>query len=169
MTTHFKSAALVAAGLLMAASSQAMAASAQMKDADGKSLGTIEIVAAGDGVKLSGTLSGLKPDEHAFHIHETGKCEPPFKSAGGHFAPGGTKHGKVEGGPHAGDMPNLTVDKNGKVRISETNDMVTLEKGAENSLMDEDGSALVIHAKADDYKSQPAGNAGDRVACGVIQ
>lgn len=169
MASNLKITTLLAAGLLAAGATHAMAASAQMKDPEGKSLGTVQVEEAGSGVKLTGSLTGLEPGEHAFHIHETGKCEPPFKSAGGHYAPGGTKHGEVEGGPHAGDMPNLTVGDDGKVSISQTNEKVTLKKGAKNSIFDSDGSALVIHAKADDYKSQPSGAAGDRVACGVIQ
>lgn len=163
-------AALATAGLLAAGSAHAADATAELKDPDGKSLGTLELSDEGSGVTISGDVSGLSPGEHAFHIHETGKCEgPDFKSAGGHFNPDNKKHGEVEGGPHAGDMPNITADDDGKVSISHTNDAVTLEKGPKNSLFDDDGSAIVIHAKADDYKSQPAGDAGDRVACGVIK
>jgi superoxide dismutase, Cu-Zn family len=107
--------------------------------------------------------------EHAFHIHAVGKCEPPFTTAGDHFNPGGKKHGlEAADGSHAGDMPNLHVPSNGDLSVEVVNPTMTLAKGRPNSVFDADGSSIVIHAKADDYKSDPAGNAGDRVACGVI-
>ena len=102
------------------------------------------------------------------HIHAVGKCEAPFESAGGHFNPGHTHHGMMSGEGHAGDMPNLHVPQDGSLSVEVLNREVTLEQGKPNSLFDNDGSSLVIHAKADDYKSDPAGNAGDRIACGVI-
>lgn len=162
--------AAAAAALVMSGSTLALAATAEMKDPDGKSLGTLEISEKGDGVMIEGTVSGLTPGTHAFHIHETGKCDgPDFKSAGGHYNPEGKKHGEVEGGPHAGDMPNIEADNDGKVSISQENAAVSLKKDAKNTLFDDDGSSIVIHAKGDDYKSQPSGDAGGRVACGVIQ
>ena len=99
-----------------------------------------------------------------------GKCEPPFTSAGGHFNPDGKKHGKMaDGGAHAGDMNNLEIPASGALTTDVVNDQVTLDKGRPNSVFKDGGTALVIHAKADDYKSDPAGNAGDRIACGVIE
>ena len=97
-----------------------------------------------------------------------GKCEPPdFKSAGPHFNPDDTKHGLMNAeGPHAGDMPNLHVPDSGKLTVEVLNEMVTLD--AEPALLDDDGSAIVVHAVADDYQTDPAGNAGDRIACGVV-
>ena len=112
-------------------------------------------------------LTGLA-GEHAFHIHAVGKCEPPFTTAGGHFNPAQHKHGFMSGEGHAGDMPNLHVPEGGALSIEVLNRDVTLAKGKPNSVFDADGSAIVIHAKADDYKSDPAGNAGDRIACGVV-
>jgi Cu-Zn family superoxide dismutase len=118
-------------------------------------------------VKLS--LKGAAPGDHAFHVHAVGKCEPPFTSAGGHFNPGAKKHGiEAAEGAHAGDMPNLHVPASGDLAIEVVNPMISLVKGQPNSVFDADGSALVIHAAADDYKTDPTGNAGDRIACGVI-
>lgn len=119
-------------------------------------------------IKLEGT--NLSPGEHGFHIHEKGVCEPPdFESAGGHFNPTGAEHGlQNPKGPHAGDLENITVLEDGTVETEVTASMVTLEEGKENSLFQEGGTSLVIHSDADDYVSQPAGNAGDRIACGVI-
>lgn len=161
--------ALLSAALLLGTSAAAYAASAKMIGPDGKDMGTLELTEASGGVQISGSISGLTPGEHAFHIHETGKCEAPFTSSGGHYNPLGNKHGKVEGGSHAGDMPNLTAGADGMVKISVVNAGVTLKKGEKNSVFDGDGSAFIIHAKADDYTTQPTGDAGGRVACGVIQ
>lgn len=162
-------ASLLAAALAWSAPAQAQSATAELKDTDGKEVGTLQLSESGDGVRISGELTGLSPGEHAFHIHETGECEPPFKSAGGHFNPTDAKHGKVEGGPHAGDMDNITVGEDGSVSIDVVNEMVTLKEGEQTSVHDDDGSAIVVHAGADDYESQPSGDAGDRVACGVIR
>ncbi len=158
---------------LMALTGPALAqdgAKAAMKDAKGQDVGTIALSESGGGVTLKLNLKGLPSGEKAFHIHETGKCEPPFKSAGDHYNPTGAKHGKeADGGPHAGDMENLKVGDDGTVSLTVVNEMVTLKKGEKTSVFDEDGSAIIVHAKADDYKSQPSGDAGDRIACGVIQ
>jgi superoxide dismutase, Cu-Zn family len=160
---------IFAAGLALAPPAYAGdTAHAVLKDKDGKEVGKAELTNTPSGVLIRLTLDGVRPGTHAFHIHAVGKCEPPdFKSAGGHFNPDGTKHGLMnEEGPHAGDMPNLHVPDSGKLTVEVLNEMVTLD--AEPALLDQDGSALVIHAGADDYRSDPAGNAGDRIACGVI-
>jgi superoxide dismutase, Cu-Zn family len=116
-------------------------------------------------VLIAVDLHDLKPGTHAIHLHETGKCEgPAFKTAGGHFNPAKKQHGFMTAeGPHAGDLPNIDVGADGKAKAEFIAGDATLA-----DLQDADGSALVIHAKNDDYKSQPAGDAGDRVACGVI-
>ncbi len=160
---------LVAFGVL-AAPAAALAASAQLKSAEGADLGTLTLTQTARGVRISGTVAGLTPGIHAFHFHAVGKCEPPFKSAGGHFNPAGSPHGKhTDGGPHAGDMDNLHVVDSGPVQVDIVNDRVTLSTAVKHSLFGKDGSAIVIHAGADDYRSQPSGAAGARVACGVIK
>lgn len=168
---RFFAALSVACTLGVAASlpAHAQTAKAALKDAGGKEVGTVQLIQTPHGVLLKMALKGVAPGEHAFHIHAVGKCEPPFTSAGGHFNPASKKHGmEAKEGAHAGDMPNLYVPANGELTVDVANHMVTLAKGQPNSVFDADGSAIIIHAGADDYKTDPTGNAGDRIACGVI-
>ncbi|KHK91074.1 superoxide dismutase family protein [Novosphingobium malaysiense] len=137
---------------------------------DGQSLGMITLQQLPTGVLVSTDIKGLPEGEHGFHFHEKGICNPAegFKTSGGHFAGGDHKHGlMVEGGPHAGDMPNQYVGPDGVLKEQVFNTGVTLTPGPK-SLLDADGSALVIHEGADDYMSQPSGAAGSRIACAVI-
>jgi len=136
-------AALLVATVSMPVHAAGEMANAQLKDASGKAVGDVDLMQTPAGVLIKLQIKGLPPGEHAFHVHAVGKCEAPFESAGPHFNPGNHKHGIMSGEGHAGGKPN--------------------------SLFDNDGSSLVIHAKADDYKTDPAGNAGDRIACGVVQ
>lgn len=125
-----------------------------------------------DAVLLRVTLSGgvVPPGAHGFHVHETGRCEPDFGAAGGHYAPRGHEHGILHPeGKHAGDLPNAHLETTGRTEFEVLAHGLTTRAGATGTLFDNDGSAFVIHADADDYRSQPSGAAGDRVACGVIQ
>ena len=161
------SAALLATGLALPAAAET--GKAALQDKSGKDVGSVELSQTPAGVLLKLSLKGLPAGAHAVHIHAVGKCEPPsFESAGPHFNPANTKHGMLSGQGHAGDMPNLHVPPNGELSIEILNAAITLEKGKPNSVFHPGGTAVVVHEGVDDYKSDPAGNAGARLACGVI-
>lgn len=143
---------------------------ADIANAQGQKIGTAMIHPSDSGVRIDVEVSQLSPGTHGIHIHTVGKCEgPAFASAGGHFNPTTKKHGKDNPeGSHAGDLLNIEVGADGTGKASLLAPNATLGEGA-NSLFHEGGTALVIHEKADDYKTDPAGNSGARIACGVIQ
>ena len=141
-----------------------------IKDAKGASIGMAMVSAKDGGISIDLDVKGLTPGEHAIHIHSVAKCEGPgFTTAGPHFNPATKKHGmQSPDGPHAGDMMNFTVDAKGNAKATVTNDKVTMKDGEANSIYANGGTALMIHAAADDMKTDPGGAAGDRIACGTI-
>jgi len=144
--------------------------SVEMFNKDGDSLGTVEITEEADGLGLKVALEGLPPGEHGFHIHEKGECnQPDFISAGNHFNPDENKHGLLHPeGAHAGDLPNIIVDDNGIVDVELTAPNLTLKKADKNSILQKDGTALIITEERDDGMTQPSGDSGMRIACGEI-
>lgn len=159
---------LVAAVLCLAVPAFAQAADsmarAEMKDQKRQLLGEVTLIETPHGMLVKGTLSKIPAGEHAIHIHETGKCEAPFKTAGSHLNPARKKHGILAAeGKHAGDLPNLHVGADGQVQFD------FFAHGLElKDIDDQDGAAVIVHAGMDDYQSDPTGNAGDRIACGVV-
>lgn len=140
-------------------------AKAELHDADDQIVGEVLLHDTPHGTLIRASLRDMPPGTHAFHIHAVGECEPPFTSAGGHYNPDGKAHGIMSPeGLHAGDMPNIHVPDSGELEIEILNTRVRVEELLEQ----EEGTALVIHEGADDYETDPAGDAGPRIACGVI-
>jgi Cu-Zn family superoxide dismutase len=146
-----------------------VSATADLKNATGQSVGVATLTELSGTVRIVVDVKGLPPGPKALHIHAVGKCEgPQFTSAGGHFNPGKKEHGLLNPqGPHAGDLPNMTIMADGSGRMETATDRVSLGVGP-TALLDDDGSAIVIHAAPDDFKTDPTGNSGSRIACGVI-
>ena len=165
-----RAAGLVVVALLLAGCSSMMsggdnAAVAELTNTSGQSVGTARFTQAGNVVRILVEAKGLPPGPHGAHVHAVGKCDPPdFNSAGPHFNPTNKQHGALNPqGSHAGDLPNLTVGPDGTGRMETTTEQLSLGSGP-SSVWDADGSALFVHANADDFKTDPTGNSGARVA-----
>ncbi|PSN11564.1 superoxide dismutase [filamentous cyanobacterium CCT1] len=187
--------AVLAALSLPAAAQTEPDATAELLDAEGNRVGTVEFTSVEDGVQIrtlvegfDAAVTGDQRGQHGLHIHETGECTAPdFSSAGGHFNPTDADHGLLDpDGPHAGDLPNIWIEADGSADYTVTTNLITLEEGdgqrpaqeddgqrpvqeGDRSLFDSDGSAIIIHSGADDYITDPSGDSGDRLACGVIE
>lgn len=147
-----------------------LTATASLADLNGRPVGTVQLTSSSNGVVFRVELRDLPPGTHGFHIHAAGVCQPPFASAGPHFNPDGTDHGFLNGdGPHAGDLPNVTVGENGRAVAEMYSPLVTLTPDSQGSLVDGARTSIVVTEAADDYRSNPEGLSGRRIACGVIR
>lgn len=146
-------------------------ARAELRDREGRPVGMANLTSTERGVRIEVEVTGLTPGRHGFHIHETGRCDPPdFASAGGHFNPGAMHHGMENPmGPHGGDLPNLVAGEDGRATLITLNPYLTLGTGGGDDLLRAGGTSVMIHAGADDYYTDPAGDSGARVVCGVIE
>lgn len=171
---RFRSLAAFGATLLAACATLrgggAGTATAIVRNAQGTELGVLRLDATVAGVRVSGLLTGLTPGAHGIHLHAVGRCDAPeFTTAGAHFNPANRKHGLVNPeGPHAGDLPALAADATGRATVNLVAPLVTLDAAQGSGLLDADGSSLVVHAANDDQRTDPAGNSGARLACGLV-
>lgn len=173
-----------ALGLVLAQSSSAvpsssgaeLGASAELTDTEGSVIGNVNFTEPTSDNEQFVTIqiglspdAGLEPGEYGFHVHQVGQCSPTFDAAGDHFNPEGVQHGLLNpDGPHAGDLPNVVIAEDGTTTYVVNTRLITLGEG-ELSVFDDNGSAVMLHAQADDYLTDPSGTSGDRIACGVIQ
>jgi len=147
-------------------SSSSPSASAEVRSAAGATVGTLSLLTTSAGVRITGTLTGLTAGAHGIHLHSVGRCDgPEFTTAGGHLNPANAKHGlENPAGPHAGDLPNITVNASGSAQVDMTTPRTMISE-----LLDADGAAIVVHAAVDDQRTDPGGNSGARVACGIVR
>lgn len=145
-------------------------ATAEMRSASGVRYGTLTLERSAAGVRIAGALTGVPPGVHGIHFHQVGRCDAPdFATAGAHLNPAHAAHGlENPRGPHAGDLPNVAANAAGQMLLDIATSRVTLDTDARAGLFDTDGTALVIHADRDDQRTDPAGNSGARIACGVV-
>jgi Cu-Zn family superoxide dismutase len=145
------------------------AATASLRTAAGEARGQATATQAGDGISVRVEAMNMAPGTYAAHIHTTGRCDPPaFESAGSHWNPSSQQHGRDNPqGPHKGDLPNLTIAADGQGTVEFTIPAASVTGGA-TAMLDADGAAMMIHEKADDYRTDPTGNAGARIACGTF-
>ena len=168
MKTPMKTISICAALMALPGAAAAQDAVTEMVGVDGTPMGTVAMTQTPNGVLLTLGITNLPEGGHSFHIHETGACEPDFEAAGGHFNPDGAEHGfQNEAGPHAGDLPNIYADAELEVNADMFTDRISMQPDAENTLFDDDGSAIIIHVNPDTYQSEA--EAGARIACGVIE
>jgi Cu-Zn family superoxide dismutase len=141
-----------------------------VRDVAGRELGTLSLTDMAGGISITGRLSGLPPGEHGMHIHSRGRCDAPaFQSAGEHWNPTNKQHGSQNPqGPHLGDLPNVTVGADSSVSIQGATIAGGALRSGTNMLLDADSAAVIVHARPDDYRTEPSGNSGDPIACGVI-
>lgn len=166
---HWSSMVLALAYAVLPAGAVGEKAVAEIKSRDGKELGKAKVVETTAGVLIKVKLAGLKPGPHGFQLTDVGKCDGDFASAGKVLNPLGARHGFLhEEGPMVGNLPNLFASAAGEVEVEMLSPFVTLSKDSEESLFDADGTAFVLFEGEDDYKTEPEGNAGARIACGVV-
>jgi len=157
------------AGAMSSTPSGGTTATAELRDANNQVVGQATFIEVSGGVRVVLEARGLPAGDKGVHLHAVGKCEPPqFTSAGAHFNPQSKQHGTLNpSGPHAGDLPNITIAANGTGRLETFTERVALGSGP-SSLFDDDDTAIVVHAAPDDFKTDPTGNSGARIACGVL-
>ena len=159
---------IAAVALALPTLSAAQDATATMMGADGAEVGTVTLTDTPNGLLIEARLTSVPAGGHGFHVHQTGTCEGDFTSAGEHYAPGGNEHGLMnEAGPHAGDLPNVFAQEDGVVEVDLWTTALSVGGETGAPLLDEDGSALILHAAPDSYGAEAG--AGDRIACGVIE
>lgn len=160
---------VTAAGCASVRTAAPASATASLRTATGTDIGTVRLEAVAGGIRVSGQLTGLTPGAHGIHFHAVGRCDAPeFTSAGPHFNPAGRKHGLANPeGPHAGDMPAIAAGPDGRATVDFVSRIATLDATA-SGLLDADGTAVVVHAANDDQRTDPSGNSGARVACGLV-